>query len=105
MSTSSESTVLLRCPNCNGRIVVQRPTLEIVILQRALIVRAGHVFAVCSQCRDEVAVPSLEFEAREIFVSKDETKNYERNRLRLNESSVKITPSESQTAETQSPKG
>jgi len=84
--------------------VVQRPTGEIVILQRALVVRSGHVYAVCSQCKLDVPVPALGYETRSIFVSEDETESQIKKDLRSETPGAIISTSGSQVTETPSPK-
>ena len=85
------STSLLRCPVCNAKVVVQRAGGEIVILQRALIVKMGHVFASCQQCKTEVLVEAMSYETRSLIVSNHESQVPERKEdLTIRSSVVKI---------------
>jgi DNA-directed RNA polymerase subunit RPC12/RpoP len=68
-SNGNGSTALLRCPACRTKVVVQRAGGEIVVLQRAVLVKAGHVYAVCQQCKAEVLVRELSYETKAVVVS------------------------------------
>ena len=69
------STSLLKCPVCHAKVVVQRANGEIVILQRALIVRAGSVLASCPQCKTEVLVNALSYKAQNLIVSEPQSQS------------------------------
>lgn len=68
MADTSSSLILTRCPACNQKVLVQRPSGEIVLLQRAVIVKGGKVFATCSECRTEVHVEGFSFSTTSVII-------------------------------------
>lgn len=67
------SITLTRCPNCNAKVVVQRPNGEIVVLQRAIVIRVGCVFAVCTGCKNETHVEALSYGSECVIVESEES--------------------------------
>jgi hypothetical protein len=67
-SNGNGSTPLLRCPTCRAKVVVQRADGEIVLFQRVVVVRAGRVYATCSQCRTEVLVEAMAYASQSVIV-------------------------------------
>ena len=72
MSESNGSTVLLKCPACNSKIIIQRGTGEIVILQRAVIVKQGKVYATCPQCKKENHVESMSYKTQHVILNESQ---------------------------------
>ena len=69
------SVALLRCPTCNCKIVVQRTSGEIVVLQRAIVIRGGRVFGSCPQCKTEVLVEAMSYKSHHLIVSNRESQD------------------------------
>ena len=66
------SITLLKCSACNSKIVVQRATGEIVLLQRTVIVRQGKVYATCPQCKKENHIESMSYETQRVILDESQ---------------------------------
>ena len=75
---------------CRAKVVIQRATGEIVILQRAIIVRQGQVYASCPQCKTEILVESLSYETKSVVVRDSQDISQEKKVLTIPQPSVTI---------------
>ena len=71
---NEQSLILSRCPKCNCKIIVQRPSGETVVLCRVLVVRNGRVMASCPDCKYENEIDGLSYNPTDLIVSDSQEK-------------------------------